>query len=297
MTAQSGQGNGQDFRETGPRSRSLAALMVLTVSAALLFAGFVALGTWQVHRLQWKRALIERVEQRVHAVPVPAPGRDRWPHITAESDEYRHVQVAGTFLHERSTLVQAATRLGSGFWLITPLRDAAGKVVLVNRGFVSAQAADRIRQRLQAGHTDGEAANDGNIGKKVIVTGLLRITEPGGGFLRKNDPGQDKWHSRDVRAIAAARGLDDVAPYFIDADAASSEQVQSAAGSSDEPVGGLTVISFPNNHLIYALTWYGLALMVAGAGTWVIREDFRNRHGMHSDTEDEYRKSADGRDD
>jgi surfeit locus 1 family protein len=294
MIERTGQGNSQDSRETGPRPRSFAARLLLAVCAALLFLGFAGLGTWQVQRLHWKRALIERVEQRVHADPVPAPGRDRWAHITAESDEYRHVRVEGTFLHELSTLVQASTVLGSGSWLITPLRDAAGNVVLVNRGFLSAEATNRWRQQTH-GDSGGQAVEPRSEKEsKAVVTGLLRISEPGGGFLRDNDPAHDKWYSRDVQAIAAARGLRSVAPYFIDADAATPEQVQSAAGSSDVPVGGLTVIRFQNNHLSYALTWFALALMVAGASFWVGREEYRTRHGIRSDPEGAGRNSADG---
>jgi surfeit locus 1 family protein len=98
------------------------------------------------------------------------------------------------------------------------------------------------------------------------LSGLLRISEPGGGFLRDNDPLHNRWFSRDVGAIAAAHGLYNVAPYFVDADRA-----QDPAGAPDHPVGGLTVISFHNTHLVYAFTWYALALMVAGAWWWVAR--------------------------
>ncbi|TFW03299.1 SURF1 family protein [Oxalobacteraceae bacterium OM1] len=213
--------------------------------AVFAFAVLAALGTWQVFRLQWKEALIARVEERVHAAPVPAPGPERWPDVTAASDEYRHVRLTGSFLADRSTRVQAVTELGSGYWVLTPLRTADGNVVLVNRGYVP---ADALR--------DAGAAPAGT----VTLTGLLRITEPGGGFLRKNDPAHDRWYSRDVQAIAAARGLEHVAPYFVDADA----NQESGPGA---PVGGLTVIKFHNSHLVYALTWYALALMVAGA-TW-----------------------------
>ena len=90
-------------------------------------------------------------------------------------------------------------------------------------------------------------------------------------MLRANDPLSDRWYSRDVAAIAATRSLTDVAPYFIDADAASS--------LPDGPVGGLTVIAFPNNHLIYAITWYALALMLAGGITYVIRDEWQVRRG------------------
>jgi surfeit locus 1 family protein len=101
------------------------------------------------------------------------------------------------------------------------------------------------------------------------VTGLLRITEPKGGFLRANDPAAERWYSRDVAAIAAARGLADAAPYFIDADA--------APNPGGLPVGGLTIVAFPNSHLVYAITWYGLAVMLAGAVLYVVRDERRVR--------------------
>jgi surfeit locus 1 family protein len=87
------------------------------------------------------------------------------------------------------------------------------------------------------------------------------MPEPGGGFLRVNDPASDRWFSRDVAAIAAVRGLDEVAPFFIDAERVS--------GESGLPVAGLTVIRFSNNHLVYALTWGILALMAAAGAAFV----------------------------
>lgn len=263
MTDGSGQGRGAASAEAGPRPCSFATLLALC--AALACAGFIALGTWQLQRLQWKLALIERVEQRVHAAPVPAPGPERWPAITAESDEYRHVQVAGAFLYRQSALVQAATALGSGYWLLTPLRRTDGTIVLINRGFVPADAAGRVRREFHDPAAFREHA--------VSVTGLLRISEPGGAYLRHNDPAADRWYSRDVPAIAAARGLQRIAPYFIDADAAQ----EHARPGETVPVGGLTVVSFRNDHLVYALTWYALALMAAAAGLWVWREERRLR--------------------
>jgi surfeit locus 1 family protein len=118
-------------------------------------------------------------------------------------------------------------------------------VVLINRGFVPPERRDQAT-RLE-----------GNPAGVVSITGLLRMTEPNGGFLRNNDPAGDRWYSRDVEAIAAARGLPGSAPFFIDADA--------TPNPGSYPQGGLTVVKFHNNHLIYALTWFGLALMLAGA--------------------------------
>jgi surfeit locus 1 family protein len=237
----------------GPLALSLLALLGL-----VLFASFVALGTWQVHRLAWKTALIARVDERVHASPVPAPAPADWAVITAANAEYRHVRLAGTWLGDRQTRVWTATDAGSGYWILTPLRRDDGSIVLVNRGFAPDGWCDL------KGHCP--APPDG----EVAVTGLLRISEPSGLF-RHNDPASDIWYTRDVAAIARARGLQDVAPYFVDADAAA------GAAAEEWPRGGMTVIQFPNHHLNYLITWYVLALMVLGAAGYVARDEYRLR--------------------
>ena len=231
-----------------------AARIAFAVGALLAFVGFVALGTWQVERRAWKLDLIERVAQRVHAPAADAPGPERWASVTAASDEYRHVQVAGVFTADAPAFVQAVTDLGPGFWVLAPLRLGDGSLVMINRGFVT----EAQRKSLAAVGASSSTP-------PVTVTGLLRISEPGGGFLRHNDAAADRWFSRDVAAIATARGLRKVAPYFIDADAASSAGNKPESIATAAPIGGLTVITFHNNHLVYAITWYTLAAMVAGA--------------------------------
>jgi len=243
-----------------PRSTARVILAILGLLLIVLFAG---LGTWQVVRLQWKLALIERVESRVHAAPVlPLPPAE-WAQVSKESHEYRHVRLAGRFLYEYTTPVQALSDLGAGFWLVTPLCTTDGAIVLVNRGFIA--SSGNTLSRFPARHAEGNACASAS-GAPHTLTGLLRIAEPGGGFLRENDPARNRWYSRDVAGIAAARGLVNVAPYFVDA-----AKGQEPAGAPDQPVGGLTVISFPNNHLVYAATWYALALMVAGAWWYIAR--------------------------
>ncbi|WP_237171441.1 SURF1 family protein [Pandoraea pulmonicola] len=250
-------------------------LVVLGVITLLLVCVFVALGTWQVHRRAWKLELIERVNTRVHAPPSAAPGRAQWPTVNAADDEYRHVSLTGTYAFDKDTLVQAVTDLGGGYWVLTPLRTADGGEVLVNRGFVPPGWKESV-----------PPAPSGD----VTVTGLLRMSETGGGFLRKNAPAENLWYSRDVAAIATARGLSNVAPYFVDADAApgaraslprlpngDGEASTGRAPALDYPVGGLTVVQFPNNHMSYLLTWYALAIMSAVAGGFVIRLELRNR--------------------
>jgi surfeit locus 1 family protein len=254
-------------RRSGPRnharrSRPVGVLLIIAVVVLSGVAGLLALGTWQLQRRAWKVELIERVDQRLHAAAVDAPGPSAWPTINATADEYRRVTVSGYFLNQRETLVQAVTEFGGGFWVLTPLRTTGGFTILVNRGFVPPEKRDPGTR------------TDGLIAGEVAVTGLIRMTEPKGGFLRSNDPRVDRWYSRDIQAIADVHGLSKVAPYFIDADA--------TLGAGAFPVGGLTNVTFRNSHLIYAVTWYILATMLAIAGLHVLRDEWRLRRGVSS---------------
>lgn len=229
----------------------------LAVLATLFFILFMGLGIWQVERLQWKLDLIARVDARVHAPAIPAPAKADWEKVNRSDDEYRHVRLTGNYLNDKQVLVHALTERGAGYWVLTPMQGEDGALTYINRGFVPAAKRDEnTRPETQ-------------IAGETTVTGLLRMPEPDGFFLRPNDPERDDWNSRDVVAFAQKAGLGDVAPYFIDADASSSP--------NELPVGGLTVVSFRNNHLSYAITWFALAAMIAGAAIFVWRHERKTK--------------------
>ncbi|KQP11353.1 Surfeit locus 1 family protein [Methylobacterium sp. Leaf99] len=221
----------------------------LAVAACLLAAGLVALGIWQLQRRAWKHDLVARMDARLQAAAVPATG--------CPCEPYTRVFADGAFAHDRETLVQAVTEAGPGFWVLTPLVGEGG-AILINRGFVPKDRRDPATRPT------------GQVAGPVRVTGLLRLTEPGGAFLRSNDPAGGRWYSRDVAGIAASRGLSGAAPYFVDADA--------TPNPGGLPVGGLTVVAFPDNHLVYALTWFTLAAMVLGALAYTLRDAVRSRN-------------------
>lgn len=214
----------------GRPGRSPLTLAILTAIGVALIAVFLSLGVWQLQRRVWKLHLIATVEARLKAPPVSAP------RVAGVADAYTRVTAEGRFRNDHETYVQAVTERGPGFWVLTPLITPRF-TVLVNRGFVPAEK--RADHNRPAG--------------PVRVTGLIRVTEPGGAFLRSNDPVADRWYSRDVAAIAGAKRLGPVAPYFIDADA--------TPNPGGYPVGGLTVVAFRNSHLSYALTWFALAIL------------------------------------
>ncbi|WP_436127541.1 SURF1 family protein [Acidovorax sp. LjRoot117] len=265
--------------------RALRRAVLLVVGIAL-FVGFVSLGTWQVQRRVWKLDLIERVDQRVHAAPVPLPSASEWPGIDAARHEYLPVTVRGQWLPGKTVFTQAVTALGSGFWVVSALQQDDGTAVLVNRGFIPQKQRAEWAPPAPAAPTTTPLAPP----SPVTVQGLIRMTEPKGGFLRTNDPAQQRWFSRDVAAIAQALQLNHAAPFFIDAGlptagtrALTAEAVEvagaAATASTPWPRAGMTTIRFPNSHLVYAITWYGLALMVVGAAWLVVR--YERRAGLN----------------
>lgn len=229
-------------------------------SAAVLpaFGLLVGLGVWQMQRLGWKEHLIAQIESRAHAAAVDLPPEPDWGQLAPEDYDYRRVRLRGVFLHDKEALVfrgsadGKAGAGGPGYLVLTPLRLAGGASVIVNRGFVPLARKDAATRA------------DGQIAGEVSLTGLMRPPEPRNAFTPADDPAKGQWYTRDPAAVAAAFGLTRVAPFSIDADA----QAHAGAG----PSGGATVLSVPNNHLSYALTWFGLAATLAGVfGVYVWR--------------------------
>ena len=246
------------------RSRSTFVKAVLALVGIALFIAFISLGTWQVQRRAWKLDLIERIDRRVHSQPVPVPAQSQWPQVQPATHEYLPIQAQGQWIPGRSVLTQAVSDLGAGFWVLTPLQQADGTQLLVNRGFIPSE------QRILFVQQIAQAPKEPT-GKPVTVQGLLRLSEPNGGFLRENAPHEDRWHSRDIEAIAQAKGLSQAAPFFMDAG------LPTQTAAQVWPRAGLTVIQFTNTHAVYAVTWYGLALMVVGAAWLVVRYEKRRQ--------------------
>ncbi|MEM7169400.1 MAG: SURF1 family protein [Pseudomonadota bacterium] len=230
---------------------------LLMVAAFALFICFVLLGNWQLYRLDWKRSLIQAVEERAFNLPVAAPTADQWPSINAEKDAYHRVKATGHFLYQEEIPVVALTELGGGYWIMTPLLRDNSEMIWVNRGFVPTELKEPGTRPV-------------NHNQAVTVTGLLRMSEPKGTFLQSNDPMAGRWYSRDLEAFSSIKDLPQAAPYFIDAGPNENEE--------SWPRGGMTRVTFRNNHLVYALTWYVLAALLAGGvgyAIWVERRPSR----------------------
>jgi surfeit locus 1 family protein len=239
--------------DASSRRRSLLGAGLATLAALAIL---VSLGAWQLERRAWKQELVDRIEARAHGEAGAIVPEPRWPAWRAEEHEFRHVRLTGTALHDKEVLVHGlmSGQPGSpvqGFYIFTPVRLASGAVVMLNRGFVPSELRDPVRRPEAQGST-------------ITVTGLVRAPEARGWFMPENRPERDDWFTRDVAAMAQARGLERVAPFWIDADP--------APNATGWPRPGQTRLSIPNNHLQYALTWFGLALTLVGVfGAWAWR--------------------------
>jgi surfeit locus 1 family protein len=213
-------------------------LLLPTVFTVLALMLLLVLGSWQIERLFWKRELIAERQVAVTAAPVAAPGS--LPE--ARGMEFRHVTDEGVFLHDKEIFLGATSEAGrNGYQVLTPLREAGGRIVFVNRGFIPAELKEPAKRA------------EGEIADMVRVQGLLRLpTGKPAWFLPDNRPDLNYWLWVDLSAMAAADKLENVAPFYIDAD--------STPNPGGWPKGGVTHLELRNDHLQYAITWFSLAI-------------------------------------
>ena len=230
-------------------------LLVPGLASLVALAILLGLGFWQLERKAWKEGLIDQIEIRAHGEPGAVVPEAQWPHWRAAEDEFHRVRLTGTFLRDKEVAVHgllSGAQRGSpvqGFYLFTPLRLGSGAVVFVNRGFVPTELRDPSRRSDRT--PDGE----------VTITGLVRAPDTASWFMPDNRPEGDDWFSRDLAAMARARDLERVAPFWIDLD--------SIPNATTWPRPGQTRLAIPNNHLGYAFTWFGIALTLVGVfGAW-----------------------------
>lgn len=221
------------------------------------------LGTWQVSRLVWKQGLIARVAERLHAAPEPLPPAAALATSADDTFEYRHVAFSGTLdgareAHVFGTVPPKDGVGGPGWFVLAPLTLADGTIVFLNRGFVPDAAKDATAR--PRGRLDGP----------LTATGVLRGRDGRNWFTPADDPGRNRYFVRDPAILAAHLGLDPtkVYPVTVDLDA------------GFVPPGGLprpgeTQVTFSNNHLGYAITWYGLMLTALGVGAVFLRARWR----------------------
>jgi surfeit locus 1 family protein len=223
-----------------PSMAALAALVVL-----------LGLGTWQVERKAWKEALMVTLDRRLNDAPIALPPPSEWTGMTPENSEFTRVRLSVAFPKTSDALVYTSGSAirddvkGAGYFVFSPARLPNGQQVVVNRGFVPDRAYPAV-----AGAVD--------------IIGTLRWPEAGSAFVADHDATGDVWMVRDPAAMAQRKGWGAVAPFYVEQEAPA-------------PPGGLPhpaplKVHLRNDHLQYAITWYGLAaVLVVMFVIWVVR--------------------------
>jgi cytochrome oxidase assembly protein ShyY1 len=245
----------------GPQPRRPRGVLGPAIAALIVFAGLVGLGNWQLDRKVWKEGLIATLGQRLAAAPVELPARERWPGLDPAADEFRRVQFRAEVVPGEEALVFTSGSAfrpdisGSGYWAFAPARLADGGVVVVDRGFVPEGRQDK------ATRTAGEVA------AAVAMVGVMRWPEQPGWFMPQADPAHNLWFLRDSTAIARAKNWGEVAPFFI--------ELESPVPPGGLPFPGPLRVELPNDHLQYAMTWFGLAAVLAVCFAFWLRSRWR----------------------
>jgi surfeit locus 1 family protein len=225
-----------------------------------LTALFVVLGIWQLNRLAQKEALIAAVDERLHLAPLTLPPVDEWSALDPEVYSYRPVTVTGTFRNDQTVLVFTSITeprgkfSGPGYWVMTPVVLDGGGVIFVDRGFVPQTSGPEF-----AKGTTGPAGPQ-------TITGVALLPETAGAFTPGPDSANRIDWIRDPQRLAAMidPSLVPLADFFIDAPAGEPGAL---------PQGGETTIEFPNNHLGYAFTWFGFAILTPFLlAAWIWRQ-------------------------
>ncbi|MCA1403512.1 SURF1 family protein [Ensifer sp. IC3342] len=215
----------------------------------------VSLGTWQMQRLQWKEALLTAIAERRTAPPVSLEEIEAMAAAGNDID-YLTVRVSGIYDHSKERHFFATHEGRTGYYVFTPLMLEDGRALFVNRGFVPFEKKD------------ASTRPEGQVAGAVTVNGLARprLSEKPSSLVPDNDVARNIFYWKDLDAMAGAAGIptDRVVSFFVDADA--------SPNPGGLPIGGVTQFDLPNNHLQYALTWYGLAAaLVAVSGVYFYR--------------------------
>jgi surfeit locus 1 family protein len=215
----------------------------MTIACAILFVILCGLGSWQVQRLHWKLDLIARVDRQIRLPPIPLDDGRTLP-VQPETS-YTHATLHGHFDNAKETYLFGT---GSGgapvYHVIVPFTDRLGHVVLVDRGVVPKEKLDPATRRA------------GQIAGETQITGIWRWPDAPSTFTPTPDLAHGIWYAHDLAAIAARDQVTLFQPGILEADA--------TPNPGGWPKGGQTVVEFRNQHLSYAITWFGLALCLLG---------------------------------
>jgi len=245
------------------RKRATITFAIFTLA---MVAGFVGLGIWQLQRRVEKHALIAALTERLAAEPAALPDAAQWRALNPARDEFRRVRFTASYQPVPDVMVYSSGSAvredvsGPGTWAFMPARLPGGETVVINAGFVANTMLDRAQE--------DRAVKPLITGAEVTLTGYLRFPEAAGLLTHAADAKKRLWFTRDHLAMARVLGWGDVAPFYID--------LESPVPDSGVPKPGPLTVHLKDDHLQYAITWFGLAgAVVIAFGVWLRRKPQR----------------------
>jgi cytochrome oxidase assembly protein ShyY1 len=243
------------------RRRHVAGFGIFTL---VMVAAFAGLGIWQLQRRVEKHALIATLNERLAAAPTALPEPSQWAALTQAKDEFRRVSFLAAYARLPDAMVYSSGSAvrddvsGPGTWAFLPARLPDGAIVVINTGFVQNTMQDRSQQ--------DRAVSRLIIDQPTKLTGYIRFPESGGALTPPENPARRLWFTRDHLAMARALGWSNadqkIAPFYIDLEAPVPE--------SGIPRPGPLQVHLKDDHLQYAITWFGLAgAVVIAFGVWI----------------------------
>jgi surfeit locus 1 family protein len=215
--------------------------VIPAIATVVGIAILIGLGVWQVQRLHWKEGLLARIAALQSAPPEPLEVVLRRAADGLDID-YVRVQQACPDVETAPYLKLYSVRDGyAGYRIIAACRLAGGPydAILVDRGFIAQGLTPSGGQTLAA-----------------PIVGILRKGDARNFVTPQNDPAQNLWYGRDITAMGHALGVSNPAPTYL--------MLEQPAPPAGGPVIAPLPTDIPNNHLQYAITWFGLALALAG---------------------------------
>jgi surfeit locus 1 family protein len=233
--------------------RGVAGLGIFTL---LILTLLIGLGVWQLQRRTEKHALIAALSERLAAAPEDLPPVAQWSALTPAQDEFRRVRFSAIYESRPDAMVYSSGSAirddisGPGTWAFMPARLPQGESVVVNTGFVQNTMQDRAQE--------DRAVTPLVTGAPVMLTGYIRFPESAGALTPSENLAKRLWFARDHRSMAQTLGWAEdgrqIAPFYID--------LESPVPPSGVPKPGPLSVNLKDDHLQYAITWFGLAAAV-----------------------------------
>lgn len=227
------------------------ARVILPLLFGLVGAAILAwLGTWQMQRLNWKATVLSEIDARIAAPPVAVP-QSPDPVV----DRFLPVVAQGAFTNQELHVLVSVKLVGPGYRIIAPFVTSDGRRIMVDRGFIRTPHKDTPR----APHA-------------ARLFGNLHWPNEIDSFTPENDPVKNTWYSRDVATMSTALKTE---PVLL---------ILRETSETDPLVTPLPVTSrgIPNDHLQYAVTWYGLAIVWLAMTLYYLRRMRKDKKVLSS---------------